>query len=309
VLMHREPGGIWRIDYRLPDGESPEQALNPESLTARINAQLAMIGAAGKPWTLDWSSVYSARALTLPDYFCGRVGFVGDAAHVLPIFGVRGANTGAQDCQNLAWKLACVVRGWAGATLLNSYSAERVQAAREIIHEASRSTRFMTPPTRGYRLLRDATLSLSLSQSFVQPLLHWRTSRPHEYPDSPLNADDSEDSFLGCIEIGAPVKNIRLGPDSYLLDQLSADFHLIYVGGRSIPAWVAPAVDEIRRHGPTLRLITDPERIGAQLGVGEGWYLVRPDQHVCGRWRQLDAARLRAAMDRALSRVSGERHV
>ena len=62
VLMHSEPLGIWRIDYQLPPGETPEHALAPESLKARINAQLAMIGHAGTPWQLDWSSVYSARA-------------------------------------------------------------------------------------------------------------------------------------------------------------------------------------------------------------------------------------------------------
>ncbi len=58
ILMHREPHGIWRIDYQLPEGESPEDALRPESLKARIDAQLAMIGHAGTPWEMDWSSVY-----------------------------------------------------------------------------------------------------------------------------------------------------------------------------------------------------------------------------------------------------------
>lgn len=112
ILMHREPHGIWRVDYQLAPGETPEQALRPESLKARIDAQLAMIGHAGTPWEMDWSSVYSARTLTLPDYRQGRVLFAGDAAHLLPIFGVRGANTAFQDAQSLAWHLAFVVRGF-----------------------------------------------------------------------------------------------------------------------------------------------------------------------------------------------------
>ncbi|MFM8864870.1 MAG: FAD-dependent monooxygenase, partial [Limnohabitans sp.] len=132
VLMHREPHGIWRIDYQLPADETPEQALRPESLAERINAQLALIGKAGTPWEMDWSSVYSARAMTLPDYAHGRVLFTGDAAHLLPIFGVRGANTGFQDAQNLGWKLACVQKGLAGRALLDTYSSERVGASREI---------------------------------------------------------------------------------------------------------------------------------------------------------------------------------
>ena len=145
---------------------------------------------------MDWCSVYSARTLTLPDYVHRRVLFVGDAAHLLPIFGVRGANTGFQDAQALAWRLALVLRGVAPASLLASYSSERVGAAREIIDEAGKSTRFMAPPSRGFRLLRDAVLSLSLSQPFVGPLYHWRTSRPHEYGTSPLNAvDDDNGAF------------------------------------------------------------------------------------------------------------------
>ena len=52
VLMHREPDSIWRVDYQLPPGETPEQALEPASLKARIDAQLALIGHAGVPWEL-----------------------------------------------------------------------------------------------------------------------------------------------------------------------------------------------------------------------------------------------------------------
>ena len=131
ILMHREPHGIWRIDYQLPANETPEQALAPESLKSRIDAQLAMVGHAGVPWEMDWCSVYSARALTLPDYVHGRVLFTGDAAHMLPIFGVRGANTGWQDAQGLMWRLALVAKGVAPHQLLGSYSQERVGAARE----------------------------------------------------------------------------------------------------------------------------------------------------------------------------------
>lgn len=148
VLMHREPGNIWRIDYQLPANETPEQALQPESLRERINAQLEMVGVKDPQWEMDWSSVYSARALTLPQYIHNRVIFTGDAAHLLPIFGVRGANTGFQDCHDLVWKLALTIKGLAGSKLLGSYTEERAPAAREIISEAGKSTRFMAPPNR-----------------------------------------------------------------------------------------------------------------------------------------------------------------
>lgn len=229
ILMHREPHGIWRIDYQLPPGETPEEALKPESLKARINAQLAMVGHAGIPWEMDWSSVYSARALTLPDYVHGRVIFTGDAAHLLPIFGVRGANTAFQDAQSLAWHLAFVVKGLAGPKLLANHSAERVGAAREIIDEAGKSTRFMAPPSPGFRLLRDAVLSLSLTEEFVRPLYHWRTSRPHEYTSSMLNSPGDDNAlFTQGPAHGAPPTNIRLAANDYLLDHLGGGFDLLY---------------------------------------------------------------------------------
>jgi 3-(3-hydroxy-phenyl)propionate hydroxylase len=241
--MHREPGGIWRIDYQLPPGETPEQALQPDSLKARIDAQLAMIGHPNAPWELDWSSVYSARTLTLPDFVHGRVIFTGDAAHLLPIFGVRGANTAFQDAQSLGWHLAYGVKGLAGPALLANHSAERVGAAREIIAESGKSTRFMAPPSAGFRMLRDAVLSLSLQHEFVRPLYHWRTSRPHEYSDSQLNcADDDNALFQSGPAHGAPPRNVRLGDDDFLLDHLGGGFDLLYACRSDVPAPIQEVV-------------------------------------------------------------------
>jgi 3-(3-hydroxy-phenyl)propionate hydroxylase len=221
----------------------------------------------------------------------GRIAFVGDAAHLLPIFGVRGANTGFQDAQNLAWKLGMTLRGGAGPALMASYSAERVAAAREIIDEAGKSTRFMTPPSKGFRLLRDAVLSLSLTHEFVRPLYHWRTSRPHDYLDSPLNADDDDSAaFSAGAPCGAPIPNVKLADGDYLLDHLSARFTLIM---REDADDVAPL--------PTLRLPRHAaERLGLQSRTAA--LLVRPDQHVCARWTTLSAPRLQAALARATAR-------
>jgi tetracenomycin A2 monooxygenase-dioxygenase len=55
----------------------------------------------------------------------GRVFLAGDAAHLHPPAGGFGANTGIHDAHNLAWKLAAVLRGWAGPDLLATYDAER----------------------------------------------------------------------------------------------------------------------------------------------------------------------------------------
>ena len=320
ILMHREPHGIWRVDYQLPPGEKPEDALRPESLKARIDAQLEMIGFGGTPWEMDWSSVYSARTLTLPDYVSGRVIFTGDAAHLLPIFGVRGANTAFQDAQSLGWHLAFVLKGLAGERLLANHSAERVGAAREIIDEAGKSTRFMTPPTRGFRVLRDAVLSLSRTQAFVRPLYHWRTSRPHEYTHSVLNSPGDDNAlFTAGPAHGAPPRNIRLGVGDYLLDHLGGGFDLLYfTDAAAMPQPLQDVVAQVRTQGVPLRLtaigaaapvqgadqtLADADgHLRQRYGIGAsgGAYLLRPDQHVCARWLTLDATRLQAAFRQAL---------
>ena len=329
VLLHREPLGIWRVDYQLPEGETPEQALSPESLKTRINAQLAMIGHADKPWEMDWSSVYSARTLTLPDYLVGRTLFMGDAAHLLPIFGVRGANTGFQDAQALAWRLGLVCRGQASSALLANYSAERVAAAWEIIEEAGKSTRFMTPPTRGFRLLRDAVLSLSLTEAFVRPLYHWRTSRPHAYSHSSLNCSvDDNAQFHDGPAHGAPPLNVRLTDTQFLLDHLGGGFDLLWFGAAdALPAELRDGVVQWHAQGfplrltcitpsghseagllerptdaPWLQVLSDPQgQVHGRYGVTQpgAAYLLRPDQHICARWLHLDAQRLNAALVQA----------
>lgn len=320
ILMHREPNGIWRVDYQLPQGETPEEALRPESLKARIDAQLTMIGFPGIDWEMDWSSVYSARTLTLTDYVHGNVIFTGDAAHLLPIFGVRGANTGFQDAQSLGWQLAYHVKGLGSQQLLTNYSAERVGAAREIIAESGKSVRFMTPPTHGFELLRNAVLSLSLTQDFVRPLYHWRTSRPHEYTHSLLNSRGDDNAlFTDGPAHGAPPRNIRLGANDFLLDHVGGGFDLIYfTTGAAIPTPLLDVVNAARTKGVALRItavgaaqpVTGADqtfadaddhfrqRYGVQADGAA--YLLRPDQHVCARWLTLDAVRLQAALNAAL---------
>jgi 2,4-dichlorophenol 6-monooxygenase len=69
----------------------------------------------------------------------GRVFIMGDAAHRHPPSNGLGSNTSIQDSFNLAWKLAAVLKGHAGAALLDSYSAERAPVAKQIVTRANQS--------------------------------------------------------------------------------------------------------------------------------------------------------------------------
>ncbi|MGW4203044.1 FAD-dependent oxidoreductase [Streptomyces sp. NPDC004726] len=70
-------------------------------------------------------------------YSSGRVFLAGDSAHEMSPTGAFGSNTGIQDAHNLAWKLAAVLKGWAGPGLLESYGEERLPVARASAERAS----------------------------------------------------------------------------------------------------------------------------------------------------------------------------
>jgi 3-(3-hydroxy-phenyl)propionate hydroxylase len=216
--------------------------------------------------------------------------------------------------------LAFVVKGLTSPKLLANHSAERVGAAREIIQEAGKSTRFMAPPKGGFQLLRDAVLSLSLTQAFVRPLYHWRTSRPHAYTHSMLNSlGDDNALFTAGPEHGAPPQNICLAPDDFLLDHLGGGFDLLYfMQAQAVPDSLLAVVNTARGQGVPIRVIAvsaGPDVVGADLTLSDptghfrqhygvqasgAAYLLRPDQHVCARWLTLDATRLQDALTAAL---------
>ena len=72
--------------------------------------------------SVNWTAGYSLMA---ERYRENRVFLAGDAAHLFTPTGGMGMNTGVDDAVNLGWKLAAVVHGWGGETLLDSSQAER----------------------------------------------------------------------------------------------------------------------------------------------------------------------------------------
>lgn len=73
------------------------------------------------------------------EYNKGRVFAMGDATHRHPPSNGLGSNTSVQDAYNLAWKLSYVLKGQAGAGLLDSYTAERAPVGKQIVLRANKS--------------------------------------------------------------------------------------------------------------------------------------------------------------------------
>ncbi|MER5477558.1 bifunctional 3-(3-hydroxy-phenyl)propionate/3-hydroxycinnamic acid hydroxylase [Streptomyces sp. NPDC002734] len=70
--------------------------------------------------------VYRHHARVAGRFRQGRIFLAGDAAHVMPVVGGQGWNSGIRDAFNLGWKLAAVVKGLAADALLDTYETERL---------------------------------------------------------------------------------------------------------------------------------------------------------------------------------------
>jgi 3-(3-hydroxy-phenyl)propionate hydroxylase len=295
VLVHRQPDNIWRIDYQLEGHESTEDALKEATVRASVQAVLDDIGHAG-PWELEWWSAYTANTLALDDYRDGRVFYVGDSAHIVPIFGVRGLNNGLADAANIGWKLGWVLTGKAGPGLLDSYSPERRGATLDVFASASKSARFMTPDSHGWKLMRDAALSLALDYSFAGQLANPRQMTAYTYSDSPAVVPSGEE-FAAGPEVGAVFREVAMN-GGFLSDRFGAGFTVLCFGGE-LAAAVTNAL-EGDEHVTVLDLpcpSSVSEAYGAEIGTA---YLLRPDTHVAGRWKGADANTVIAAYRRTI---------
>jgi len=313
VLLHRQPDNIWRIDFQLGWDADPVAEKQPERVIPRIQALLGK----DAQFELEWVSIYTFCCLRMDDFRHGRVLFAGDSAHGVSPFGARGANSGVQDAENLAWKLRLVIEGKAPDALLDTYACEREYAADENILNSTRATDFITPKSEVSRLFRDAVLQLAKEQPFARKLVNsGRLSMPSVYADSALNTHD-DDAFGPAMRPGSPAADAPVmlqGQAEWLLRQAGNEFTGIYFAGTGRDAQVFAQAEALARDPiPVQTLVVAPAGQGgpgmfedseglfaARYDARPGtFYLLRPDQHVCARWRYFDAQAVRAAVARA----------
>ncbi|WP_408886222.1 FAD-dependent monooxygenase [Komagataeibacter sp. FXV3] len=135
-----------------------------------------------------WLSDFGVNERMVRDYRRGHVFLAGDAAHVHSPAGGQGMNTGMQDAFNLAWKLALVVRGDAGPSLLDSYGAERSGVARQILSDSGRMTRIVLLENHLAQRARNLIVRLGFGIPAIRRAMADRMSGIRVgYPDSPLN--------------------------------------------------------------------------------------------------------------------------
>src|ERR1700704_4394330 len=204
ALLHKQPDDIWRIDLQLHRDADPTVEKLPENVRPRIARMLGH-----DKFEFEWISLYKFQCRRMDRFLHGRVVFAGDAAHQVSPFGARGANSGLEDAENLAWKLDRVLRQRSPEALLDSYHVERSAAADENIRESTRSTDFMAPNSRQEARLRKVVLSLAKETEFGKRMVNGgRLSTPSVY-ETPLSTADG-DAWCGGVRPGASISDAPL---------------------------------------------------------------------------------------------------
>ncbi|THD60365.1 MAG: FAD-dependent oxidoreductase [Bradyrhizobium sp.] len=296
ALLHKQPDDIWRIDLQLDPDADPAVEKRPENVRPRIARMLGH-----DKFDFEWISLYKFQCRRMDKFIHGRVMFAGDAAHQVSPFGARGANSGLEDAENLAWKLDRVLHGSSPEALLDTYHVERSAAADENIRESTRSTDFMAPGSRQEARLRKAVLSLARETEFGKRMVNGgRLSVPSTY-DTPLSTADTE-AWRGGPVPGASIPDAPLGARPGGPTFLTEAF--IQTGTRfTLLAFAnGAAVDPPDGIGVIHIGVNDGDLVWTRYDAEPGTaYLLRPDGYVAARFRHPT----RAALDTALARAAG----
>ncbi len=172
VWQHLMADGVWRIDYQMAPDADPAYVSREDVVRERLAKQF------GPDVKVDivWAGPYAYRSECVDKmvhaWGKSQVFFIGDSAKVVSPFGARGGNTGIADADNLAWKLAAVVRGQAPKSLLGSYHDERHEAALTNVQVTNRTARFLRPADGIERVFRTAVIDLAKRHAFARPLIN-----------------------------------------------------------------------------------------------------------------------------------------
>ncbi|WP_127803443.1 FAD-dependent monooxygenase [Hydrogenophaga sp. NH-16] len=311
VWQHLMADDVWRIDYQMAPDSDPAHVSRKDVVRERLARQFG-------PDTeveIVWVGPYAYRSECVHRMREGRVFFMGDSAKVVSPFGARGGNTGVADADNLAWKLAAVLRGRAHPALLESYGDERLEAAQQNVLVTNRTARFLRPADGVERLFRNAAIGLAKQHPFARTLMNTgRMAVANPYSRSRAC------SYAAGSAAGQSLQNVALrwpngsmGCVNDLLSWASGDLLLLafgplaradlqrlktLTGGAPLRAVQVPTG---RDRAQATEHVRDPDghlRAACQLR-GPGWALARPDGYLAATGAAIDG-RLIAAVERSL---------
>jgi len=309
VLIHPCPDSTFRIDWQVPETFDLAEAERSGLLDERIRQ---IIGP--REYEVLWSSVYRFHSRVVNRMRVGRVLLAGDSAHLVSPFGARGLNSGVQDAENAAWKVAFVLNGWAPETLLDSYHDERHAAALENIAVTTATMNFLVPHTVEERDHRRSVLEAARTDPTSRAEVDsGRLAEPFWYSDSPLTTPSFDRPGSGRPPRGTtpPCAPGVLVPDHKVYDSVDGRPDrlrrrlrdgMTLLCGKGID--VGP-VREAVEAGTTPVYVRGVDELDHDLGRALGLasdeiWLIRPDAHIAACLTSADTDDIRAAVHRTL---------
>lgn len=145
------PQGIRRFEFMVMPGETEEELSKPENMDRLLRKVLPST----ENVEFIRQRVYTHNARLAGKFREQRILLAGDAAHIMPVWQGQGYNSGMRDANNLAWKLALVVKGFADPQLLDTYQQERRDHAKAMIDLSVLAGKVLAPPKKWQATLRD----------------------------------------------------------------------------------------------------------------------------------------------------------
>ncbi|MEU1901647.1 FAD-dependent monooxygenase [Nocardiopsis dassonvillei] len=309
------PDGVFRFFASLPPGEKAGVDLLQRITDEQGPGGVRLVDPV-------WESVFRVHRRHADDFQRGRVFLAGDAAHVHSPAGGQGLNTGMQDAQNLAWKLAAVTRGEAGPELLSTYGPERKDVARQVVRDTDIQTRGWMLQHPVQTAGRDAAFRILepvMERGYLPVMAGYR----FRYTPARLTQEPTWPSL--CRVTGRLAGAVRTGhalPRSLAVD-LGLAGHGEAGSGPGEGGWtlaVTPGRGRTRGGEPFSALVADRPQVRTvalsadqasehRLCSAPGYHLVRPDGYVAAHGHARDHARLRVELAVHLGAADGRRHV
>ena len=230
------------------------------------------VGVPARLHDVNWSSRFRINSRHVPTMRMGRVFFGGDAAHVHSPAGGQGMNVGIQDMVNLSWKVAMVLDGRARATLLDTYSPERLPVIRTVVRFTEIGTRVFNSTNPLVHALRVRLAPKALGRNAVQNAAAAMFGQVSAGYRGGALAEDGGD--FGALRAGDRVPDV-----DGLYDALDLGGLTLFSGVR--------AVADVGRAWDGVVSVRDAAALAP-----EGWLLVRPDGYLAAAGGPGDAALL-----------------
>jgi 3-(3-hydroxy-phenyl)propionate hydroxylase len=288
------PGGRRRYEFSLRPEEDIEQALS----AATLDGFFRQFFGVPCPRNIIRKTVYAFHARLARQMSKGRVFLAGDAAHIMPVIGSQGMNSGARDVHNLAWKLALVLRAGADPSILASYDIERRPQVESTIRAVTAALHLQKARSIPATIVRDiAAMALNLLPPIARYVRDMRYI-PKPFLEQGLVAPHTRSGEASLVGRLLPLPQIRSGNAIVPLDDvLGPGFAIVGIEPVSAPPnlrdalwyalsaqvatiWRRRRTDVEAGRGVQACEVADG-RFDAVLAAHRGeWLIVRPDRIV-----------------------------